>query len=49
MSAPTDLIYNLEDKPPLRESLFAAVQHVLASFIGIITPSLIIGGALELA
>ncbi|MGB7087058.1 MAG: nucleobase:cation symporter-2 family protein [Phormidesmis sp.] len=48
VAMPTDLIYNLEDRPPLRESLFAAVQHVLASFIGIITPSLIIGGALGL-
>ncbi|NEP18445.1 MAG: purine permease [Leptolyngbya sp. SIO4C1] len=45
----TDLIYGLEDRPPLREAIFAAVQHVLASFIGIITPSLIIGGALGLA
>ncbi|ESA34941.1 xanthine permease [Leptolyngbya sp. Heron Island J] len=44
----TDLIYGLEAKPPLRETLFAAVQHVLASFIGIITPSLIIGGTLGL-
>ncbi|MGD1858174.1 MAG: uracil-xanthine permease family protein [Leptolyngbyaceae cyanobacterium] len=44
----TDLIYGLEDRPPLRETLFAAVQHVLASFIGIITPSLIIGEALGL-
>lgn len=44
----TDLIYGLEDRPPLREAIFAAVQHVLASFIGIITPSLIIGGALDL-
>ena len=48
VSSPTDLIYALEDKPPLRETLFAAVQHVLASFIGIITPSLIVGGALNL-
>lgn len=44
----TDLIYGLESKPPLRDTLFAAVQHVLASFIGIITPSLIIGGAIGL-
>ncbi|MEM8504170.1 MAG: nucleobase:cation symporter-2 family protein, partial [Cyanobacteria bacterium P01_D01_bin.1] len=44
----TDLIYGLEDRPPVREAIFAAVQHVLASFIGIITPSLIIGGALDL-
>ncbi|MEM9266505.1 MAG: nucleobase:cation symporter-2 family protein [Cyanobacteria bacterium P01_F01_bin.13] len=49
VATPTDLVYGLEDKPPLRETLFAALQHVLASFIGIITPSLIIGGALDLA
>ena len=48
-TTPTDLVYGLDDKPPLRETLFAAVQHVLASFIGIITPSLIIGNTLELA
>lgn len=48
IATPTDLIYGLEAKPPLRDTLFAAVQHVLASFIGIITPSLIIGGALGL-
>lgn len=48
VAVPTDLIYGLDAKPPLRETLFAAVQHVFASFIGIITPSLIIGGALGL-
>lgn len=48
VATPTDLIYGLEAKPPLRETLFAAVQHVLASFIGIITPALIIGNALGL-
>ncbi|MGD1950135.1 MAG: uracil-xanthine permease family protein [Leptolyngbyaceae cyanobacterium] len=48
-TTPVDLVYGLDDKPPLRETLFAAVQHVLASFIGIITPSLIIGNTLELA
>ena len=47
-ATPADLVYGLDDKPPLRETLFAAVQHVLASFIGIITPSLIIGNALDL-
>ncbi|WP_428843065.1 nucleobase:cation symporter-2 family protein [Sphaerothrix gracilis] len=45
---PSDLIYGLEARPPVREAIFAAFQHVLASFIGIITPSLIIGGALGL-
>ncbi|MGF1524230.1 MAG: uracil-xanthine permease family protein [Leptolyngbyaceae cyanobacterium] len=48
VAKPTDLIYGLEAKPPLRETLFAAAQHVLASFIGIITPALIIGNALGL-
>ncbi|MDJ0708449.1 MAG: nucleobase:cation symporter-2 family protein [Leptolyngbyaceae cyanobacterium MO_188.B28] len=47
--APSDLIYGLADIPPLREAIFAAAQHVLACFIGIVAPSLIIGGALGLA
>lgn len=44
-----DLIYGLEDKPPVRDAIFAAIQHVFACFVGIITPSLIISGALGLA
>ena len=44
-----DLIYGLEDRPPKWEAFFAAIQHVLASFVGIITPSLIVSGALGLA
>ncbi len=44
-----DLIYGLEDKPPIRDAAFAAIQHVFACFVGIITPSLIISGALGLA
>jgi xanthine permease XanP len=43
-----ELIYGLEDQPPIRESIFAALQHVLACFVGIITPSLIVAGALGL-
>jgi len=46
-SVPSDLIYGLEDKPPVLEALFVALQHVLASFVGIITPPLIICSALE--
>lgn len=42
------LIYGLEDRPPLREALFAALQHLLAIFVAIITPPLIIAGALSL-
>jgi xanthine permease XanP len=44
----TDLIYGLEDKPPLRETIFVALQHVFAVFVGIITPPLIICNALKL-
>jgi xanthine permease XanP len=45
---PSELIYRLDDKPPVLESLFAAIQHLLASFVGIVTPTLIIGNVLGL-
>ena len=45
---PKGLIYGLEDRPPLRDTLFAALQHLLAVFVAIITPPLIIAGALKL-
>ena len=48
MSEESELIYKLDDNPSNKESFFAALQHVLASFIGIITPTLIIGGVLGL-
>ena len=48
MDDTSELIYKLDDKPSAKESFFAALQHVLASFIGIITPTLIIGGVLGL-
>ncbi|WP_036801282.1 uracil-xanthine permease family protein [Photobacterium marinum] len=38
----SDLIYRLEDRPPLPQTLFAAVQHLLAMFVAVVTPSLII-------
>jgi xanthine permease XanP len=44
----SELIYGVDDRPPLGSALFGALQHVLASFVGIITPSLIIGGVLGL-
>ncbi len=44
----TDLIYGLEARPPLRETLFVALQHVFAVFVGMITPPLLIAGALKL-
>ena len=51
MTAPnktSDLLYPLDARPGFVESCFAALQHVLASFVGIITPTLIIGGVLGL-
>lgn len=38
----SELIYKLDDKPPVFEAIFVAFQHVLASFVGVITPPLII-------
>ncbi len=45
---PQGLIYGLEERPPLRDTFFAALQHLLAIFVAIITPPLIIAGALKL-
>lgn len=42
------LIYGVNDQPPLRDTLFAAVQHLLAIFVAIITPPLIIAKALDM-
>ncbi|MFP4296367.1 MAG: uracil-xanthine permease family protein, partial [Spirulinaceae cyanobacterium] len=44
----TDMIYGLEDKPPLRETLAAAFQHVLAAFVNIIAPALVVGNSIGL-
>jgi xanthine permease XanP len=44
----SSLIYGLDDVPPIGESIFVALQHVLASFVGIITPPIIICGSLGL-
>jgi xanthine permease XanP len=48
MSSSKDLIYQLDDRPAVGAAVLAAFQHVLASFIGIITPTLVIGGVLGL-
>ena len=42
------LIYGLNDRPPFKDAFFAALQHLLAIFVAIITPPLIIAGALKL-
>ncbi len=46
--AQSELFYQLDDRPGVVQSLTVAFQHVLASFVGIITPTLIIGSALGL-
>lgn len=43
---PSELIYQLNERPPLPQTLFAAIQHLLAMFVAVITPSLIICQAL---
>ncbi len=45
----SDLIYGLDDRPKPAPAFLAALQHVLAAFVGIITPPLIIGSTLGLA
>lgn len=44
----SELIYRLEDRPPLPQTLFAAGQHLLAMFVAVITPALLICQALGL-
>ncbi|PAR28835.1 xanthine permease XanP [Vibrio metoecus] len=41
-SRKADLVYQLNDRPPLPQTVFAALQHLLAMFVAVITPSLII-------
>lgn len=43
-----DIIYNVEDKPPLGTSILLAAQHLLAALSAIITVPLVIGGVLKL-
>jgi xanthine permease XanP len=45
---PADLIYGLDEKPPLRLSILVALQHVLAVFVGIVTPPTLIARILQL-
>lgn len=47
-SSNSELIYGLNDHPKPLPATLAALQHVLAAFVGIITPPLIIGSALGL-
>ena len=33
-----EIVYGLDAKPPLGEAMFAALQHLLAIIVGIMTP-----------
>ena len=44
----SEILYGLHDKPKVTHCITAAIQHLMACFIGIITPTLIIGNALDL-
>ena len=44
-----DIIYGLEDHPSAAQAFFAALQHMMAIFIGIVTPAIVISGALGLS
>jgi xanthine permease XanP len=43
-----DMIYGLHAKPPLRDALAAALQHVMAAFVNIIAPAMVVGNAIGL-
>ncbi len=41
-----DIIYGLNSRPPLYETIFVALQHFLAIFVPIITPTLVVSNAI---
>lgn len=43
-----ELIYHLDDKPPFVRAFLAALVHLLAMFVAVITPSLLIGKGIGL-
>ncbi|ETD72550.1 xanthine permease [Pelistega indica] len=44
-----DLVYQIEDNPPFFNALLSAMTHLLAIFVPMVTPALIVGGALGLS
>lgn len=45
----SDLVYRLEDRPPLGRAMLSAMTHLLAIFVPMVTPALIVGAALGLS
>ena len=48
MRSNPDILFGLNEKPNVKQSITSALQHILACFVGVITPTLIIGAALGL-
>lgn len=44
-----ELIYGLDDKPPFLRAVLAALVHLLAMFVAVITPSILIGNGIGLS
>jgi xanthine permease len=47
-AAPVSIVYGLNDHIPWPKALVIALQHLLAMFVGTITPATIVAGALDL-
>lgn len=47
-SGSSEMLYNVEDKPPLGQAMIAGFQHLMAVFVGICTPAMIMGGSFKL-
>ncbi len=47
--AKAEVVYGIDDRPPLGEAVPLAAQHVVAMFLGNVTPPLLIAGGLGLA
>lgn len=44
----SDIIYRVNDKPPFNQCIIGAVTHLLAIFVPMVAPALIVGAALNL-
>ncbi len=44
----TEIIYKIDDRPPIQTSILLAFQHIMAAFGGIVAVPLVIGGVLGL-
>lgn len=44
----TEILYKIDDRPPIHTSIILALQHIMAAFGGIVAVPLVIGGVLKL-